>query len=65
MIFSKSKSGIARCPSCFQTHFWSRREMIAYDAGKSVQVKCLMCGQVYWIWKKNGKAIITKEREDD
>lgn len=65
MLWKKSKSDKVSCPVCNQKHWWNRRQMIAYDSGKSVQVYCLKCGQKYWVWKCGNRAIISKERENE
>lgn len=60
---SKPITHTVSCPECNMKHFWSRREALAYDAGKSVQLICIKCLTRYYVAKSGKNLVITKERE--
>jgi len=52
-----------KCPACLVKHFWTRRQAIAYDEGKSVYMTCQACYTRYWVQKQGFSYVVTKERD--
>lgn len=66
MRINKTKTISARvsCPSCGVKHYWSRREALAYDAGKSIKMECINCLCKFWVQKQGKYVVVTKEVDE-